>query len=42
MKYFNLDKQEEKIIKDFDNGKFAIKITPWHCNTIVIQYKYNP
>lgn len=23
MKYFNLDKQEEKIIKDFDNGRFV-------------------
>ena len=23
MKYFNLDKQEEKIIQDFDNGRFA-------------------
>lgn len=23
MKYFNLDKQEEKIIKDFDNDKFV-------------------
>jgi len=23
MKYFNLDKQEEEIIKNFDNGKFV-------------------
>ena len=36
MKYFNLDKQEEKIIKDFDNDKF---ISVGKLKTEMVKYK---